>query len=387
MKHPAAPESCWRVTAERGFLMAADPLDDLDDAVDGPLRDALAEVLNAARALPRLLESGDLRARCRALPVPDLAGGERIAGEAAAERLHQAYAFLANAYLWAPGEEPSFTLPAPLARPFAELSLRVGRPPVLSYAATQLCNWRRRDPAGPLAADNLAPIQVFQELPDEAWFWIIHIAIEAAGGPAVVAGAAAVEAAEAEDAAALEAALADIGRGLTRITRLARRIEEGCSPDIFFRTLRPFLFSPPEGILFEGVERFGGEPVAFLGQTGAQSSLLPAICAALGIRHGKSDLTSYLAAVRDYMPAPHRAFVAGLKGEKVRDFVAARPERPSLREAYNGCIEGVIAFRRFHLTLAAKYIASKVEAPLGTGGTDFMRWLRHMTKETQAQFI
>ena len=320
-------------------------------------------------------------------PSPEYSEEGAIEGQPAAERLHQAYAYLANAYLWAPGAEATRRLPRALAVPFAALSLRIGRPPVLSYASSQLCNWRRRDPAGPLTAENLQVIQVFQDLPDEAWFWTIHTAIEAAGGPAVIAGADAVAAARQGDDGKLEAALAVIDEGLAAITALAGRIEEGCSPDVFFKTLRPFLFSPPEGILFEGVERFGGQPQAFLGQTGAQSSLLPAICAALGIRHAKSDLTTYLAAVRDYMPVPHREHVAGLAGEAVRGFVAERRDRARWRDAYNGCIERVIAFRRLHLTLAAKFIAAKVDTPLGTGGTDFMRWLRQMTKETQAQFI
>lgn len=376
--------SCWDVTAANGFLMAEEPVVDATPFVAEEDRMTVAEVLGAASQLPAVLVGGDCRASLESLPVPTLDADLPIT---AAERLHQAYGYMANAYLWAPGAEPTRRLPRSLAIAFARLSEQVGRPPVLSYANSQLCNWRRKDPNGPLSVENIAAIQVFQDLPDEEWFWVTHIAIEAAGGRAVMAGAEAVAAAAEEEPAGLEAALETISQGLEQVTALARRIEEGCSPDIFFRTLRPFLFSPPEGIVFEGVERFGGRPQAFLGQTGAQSSLMPALCAALGVRHAKSDLTTYLSEVRAYMPQVHRDFILALDGARLRRFVRDNRSRRSLLERYNGCIERIAAFRRLHLRLAATFIASKVADPRGTGGTEFMRWLRQMTKETQEQLL
>ena len=370
---------CWRVTADRGFLMAENPR--ADAAVEATSEGAaLAEIMAAAADLPALIASGAIRRVAPALPIPDIAAAGL--SERAAERLHQAYGFLANGYLWTPAAAPPRALPAALAVPFKAVSDRLGRPPVLSYAGSQLCNWRLDDAAAGIAPETLRPIQTFQDDADESWFWVIHIAIEAAGGPAVIAGARATAAARAGDEAALEAELGEIAAGLAAIRRLAERIEEGCSPESFFRTLRPFLFSPPEGVVFEGVAEWGERPKAFLGQTGAQSSLLPALCGALGVSHGRTELTDYLDAVRAYMPEPHRAFIAGLDGVAVR---AAAGRSAALREAYNACIEAAAAFRRFHLTLAATYIAAKIEDPKGTGGTDFMRWLKHMTRETEAQ--
>jgi len=373
----------WAVTAERGFLMAVDPL---IEVASETLGDQVAEgraVLGCARSIPTILAHGSLRAAVRELPAFDV-GRTRLASDRrAAERFHQAYAFLANAYLWEPGAPPLRRLPPQIAVPYAALSRIVGRPPVLSYAGTQLCNWRRLDPGAPLTLDNLAAIQLFQDLPDEEWFWVVHIAIEAAGGPAVMAGKLAGEAARAGDGTALRGHLETVADGLDAITALARRIEEGCGPDVFFRTLRPFLFSPPEGVVFEGVAEFGDGPQVFLGQTGAQSSLLPALCGALGLRHGQTELTDYLDAVRAYMPASHRIFLAGLDGAAVR--AAARNGPTGLRAVYNLCVDRAAAFRRFHLTLAARYIAANVSDPKGTGGTDFMRWLKEMTRETEDQ--
>lgn len=378
---------CWAVTAEHGFLMATDPVADPLPLVDEAARPALSAVLEVAGGLPELLEQGRLREVAAALPLAEVdALGEDVPVPVL-ERLHQVYAYLTNATLWMPGAEPERHLPRPLAVPFVEISDRLGRPPILSYTNSQLANWTRPDPARPVSLENIRAIQVFQRLPDEEWFWITHSAIEAAGGPAVLAGAQAALAAADAEAERLEEALTVIAGGLGAILALAKRIEEGCDPNVFFRTLRPFLFSHPEGIIFEGVAKYGGRPQAFLGQTGAQSSLVPAICAALGIRHRRSDLTDFLESVRAYMPRPHRDFVDRLDGAKVRDFVVANRDRSGLRERYNDCVEGVIAFRRFHLGLASTYIASKVDEPLGTGGTDFMKWLTHMTRETREQLI
>ena len=378
---------CWAVTSENGFLMASDPVVDPLPLVDRTHRPALAAVLEVAGDLPELMDQGHLRARVAALPQPDVGTLGEDVGPAVLERLHQVYGFLANAHLWMPGAAPTRQLPQALAVPFVALSERLGRPPVLSYTNTQLVNWARIDAGKPVSLENIRAIQVFQRLPDEVWFWITHSAIEAAGGPAVLAGAEAVEAAVSSDAESLERALTEIADGLEAILALAKRIEEGCDPNVFFRTLRPFLFSHPDGIFFEGVAAYGGRPQTFLGQTGAQSSLIPALCAAIGVRHQRSDLTDYLEAVRTYMPPPHRTFIDRLDGARVRGFVQANRDHAGLRDRYNACVEGVVAFRRFHLGLASTYIASKVDEPLGTGGTDFMKWLTHMTRETREQMI
>jgi indoleamine 2,3-dioxygenase len=364
----------WRVTAARGFLLAEDPV------ASWSADPATEAVLGLAAALPDRVADGSIRRAAACLPVPSLDGLSPVQ----AERLHQAYAFIANGYCWTPGLEPTRTLPPALAVPFVAVSDRLGRPPVLSYTGSQLVNFRFRDPAAGFAPENLTPVQTFQHSPDEDWFWVIHIAIEAAGGRAVMAGPEACGAAAAGDAAALHRALMVILDGTEAVTALARRIREGCSPDSFFRTLRPFLFSPPDGIVFEGVGRFAGQPQAFLGQTGAQSSLMPAICASLGIRHGHTELTEYLDAVRAYMPPAHQHHIRALDGAAVR---AAAAQQPDLRDLYNACVAAVVEFRRFHMSLAATYISAHLPEAKGTGGTDFMHWLRRMTTETKEQTL
>ena len=67
-----------------------------------------------------------MRAAVAALPVPDVPRLHLAAVEA--ERLHQAYAFLGNAYLWQPEADPVRRLPHQIAVPFAAIAERIGRP-------------------------------------------------------------------------------------------------------------------------------------------------------------------------------------------------------------------------------------------------------------------
>ena len=58
----------------------------------------------------------------------------------------------------------------------------------------------------------------------------------------------------------------------------------------------------------------------FRGETGAQSSIVPSLDAALGILHKDDPLRTYLVETRDYMPPKHRAFIEAI--EQGRPFVS-----------------------------------------------------------------
>ena len=116
----------------------------------------------------------------------------------------------------------------------------------------------------------------------------------------------------------------------------------------------------------------------------ATISLTYRVCGVLGIKHQQSDLTTYLGNVRKYMPKPHRGFLSFLNGDSVRTLAA---KSNILKKGYNHCITLILEFRRFHLQLTAKYIASKVNSEKGSGGTEFMKWLKLMTHETEAQLL
>ena len=68
----------------------------------------------------------------------------------------------------------------------------------------------------------------------------------------------------------------------------------------------------------------------------AAPPVLSAVDAALGICHSPDELRTYLAAMRLYMPAPHRAYLRAVElGPSIRDYVTERRESAGLRAAYD----------------------------------------------------
>ena len=109
---------------------------------------------------------------------------------------------------------------------------------------------------------------------------------------------------------------------------------------------------------YDGVAAYKGQPQQFRGETGAQSSVLYAFDAALGIRHERDAMRAYLLELRAYMPVQDRACIAQLeRGPSIRDYVYQhRFSAPALREAYNESVQALAEFRRLHLDYAARYI-------------------------------
>jgi hypothetical protein len=87
-----------------------------------------------------------------------------------------------------------------------------------------------------------------------------------------------------------------------------------------------------------------------------------------------------------YMPPNHRAFVAELRRRSaIRDRVTDGAK--ALRDAYNACIAAADEFRRKHIGLTSQYIVKQASVHVGpgttgTGGTDFVEFLRESRLET-----
>jgi indoleamine 2,3-dioxygenase len=176
-----------------------------------------------------------------------------------------------------------------------------------------------------------------------------------------------------------------------------RRMPEYCDPYIYYHRVRPYIHgwknnpALPDGLVYDGVDTYRGKPQKFRGETGAQSGIIPAIDAALGVAHGPDELRSYLMEMREYMPAGHRAFVEAIERRStVRQVVTgAGGGEKSLTSAYDACLRRVEEFRSIHLEYAASYIfrqaqdASANPTSVGTGGTPFMPYLKKHRGETR----
>ena len=380
----------YRISPERGFLCE---FETASVTLDGDF----AAARQAAMRLPELLPAGRVRAVADELAVlsPD-----QIAelDEAQARMAMVHYSFLAQAYIWGT-EQPVSFLPPSLAVPIVALADRLGQQPLLQYSGYVLDNWSKIDPAGGISLDNIYMVQKFAGGTDEAWFVLVHVAIEARAGEALARFGPLLDAAGERDAETARTLLEQLVGAWAHINALFDRMPEQCDPYIYFRRVRPYIHGWKDnpalhgGVVYKGVECFGERPQAFRGQTGSQSSIVPAMDALLGVGHATDPLRAYLDELHIYRPPAHRRFIDDVRSQsELRTFVAQAGNK-GLVSAYNAAVQAVADFRTRHLEYAASYINSQGrkspgnDTEVGTGGTPFMKYLKKHRDETKANLL
>ncbi len=373
----------WQVTPERGFLMTPDPLRHLAQVESRIPEEVIDQLESLAAELPTLLENGGLRQTFDKLPVLDFAYlATQEYDFRLAERLAMLYGYFASAYVFA--TEPAVQrLPPSVAVPMVQLSHIVGRPPMFSYTSMVLGNWERRYADQPIDLDNLTSLQTFTRLPDESWFARVHIAIEAQSATILQGIQQAFDGVKIDDNEAVHAGLRAINWGLIAVIKTFHNMEKGCDPNIYYQHIRPYMFGFND-VIFEGVAEYGGKPQRLRGGSGAQSSVIPAIVAALGIRHEASELTQHLEVMKTYMPPAHRQYIAAVESPLIRDYARTHS---ALSYTYNACIRQMMTFRRAHFYYARTYIFERSTNPVGTGGSMFMEFLTKLIAETEAHLL
>lgn len=380
----------YGLSGDRGYLSQAE-IDEIS------LPEDFAEVEAAAANLSGLVTTGRIRHWLNGLPTPDVDGFLASATDDEIGLAMVRYSFLVQAYVWGEPTPPE-KLPANLALPIVALSDRIGFPPVMNYAGYVLDNWYRLDKSGPIALENIVMDQHFAGGQDENWFVLVHVAIEARAGRALELAVELVRASDAGDAAAVEAMLVEMNGVWDEINAIFDRMIEKCDPYIYFNRVRPYINgwknnpALPEGLIYEGIARFDGKPQALRGQTGSQSSIVPAMDALYQVEHTNDQLREFLLELHQYRPIRHRAFIEDLQGAShLRAF--AKTQGQSLKDAFNACVEQVARFRTRHLEYAANYInkqasdAAGNDPDVGTGGTPFMKYLKKHRDENRAQTI
>ena len=116
--------------------------------------------------------------------------------------------------------------------------------------------------------------------------------MEARAGPLIVRMLLALDAAERRDFGTVIEALSDLQRSLREIGKLLDRMDERCSPDIFYHRIRPLLAGSlnmeaaglPHGVFYdEGNGK--GQWRKVRGGSNGQSSLIQFFDAVLGVEH------------------------------------------------------------------------------------------------------
>ena len=377
--------SNFGLSEEFGYMQHIDPVTTLP-----PGNEAWDEM---GKNLPKYLMGSDFRQRVKDLPAFKI---ETLKTDGEIRRAFLILSYIGQAYQWS-DNEPAHVLPAVLAKPWYEVGKLVGRPPILSYTSYSIDNWYLLDKKGPIECGNIALLQCFLGGQDEEWFILIHIEIEKKAGKALKAIEDSQKAVAAQDLDALEKALTNLRDGIKAMYDVLARMPERCDPYVYFHRVRPYIFgwknnpSLPNGVVYEGVEEYQGKGQTFRGETGAQSAIVPALDAVLGIVHEQDQLRDYLMEMRQYMPPMHVKFIkAAENGPSVRNFVMAC-NKESIKKLFNESVELVADFRALHLEYAGTYIHAQSQktpgnpSAVGTGGTPFMVYLRKHRDETRNQ--
>ncbi len=377
--------SDFGLSEEFGYMQHSEPVATLP-----PGNEAWDEM---GKNLPKYLMGSDFRQRVKDLPDFKI---DTLKTDGQIRRAFLVLSYIGQAYQWS-DNEPAHVLPAKLAKPWYEVGKLVGRPPILSYTSYSIDNWYLLDKKGPIECGNIALLQCFLGGQDEEWFILIHIEIEKKAGKALKAIEDAQKAVVAQDLDALEKALTKLRDGIKAMYDVLARMPERCDPYVYFHRVRPYIFgwknnpSLPNGVVYEGVEEYQGKGQTFRGETGAQSAIVPALDAVLGIVHEQDQLRDYLMEMRQYMPPMHVKFIeAAENGPSVRDFVMAC-NKESIKKLFNESVELVADFRALHLEYAGTYIHAQSQktpgnpSAVGTGGTPFMVYLRKHRDETRNQ--
>lgn len=374
----------YSIDPVRGFLPAKDPLQRLPQP--------FADLDQIGAQLPKLLVAGQVKtavSRLKLSNISILTKAEQL------ERAMMLLSFIGHAYVWGDLTPPA-NLPANLAVPWHAVASRLGRPPVLSYASYALHNWRRIDAQGPIALGNIALLQNFLGGVDEEWFILVHIDIEAKAAPLLSGLAAAQRQALRRKVKDLAKTMHAVAANFSSLHAVLARMPEWCDPYIYFNRVRPYIHGwknhpqLPDGLIYDGVTEYAGRPQRFRGETGAQSSIVPALDGLLDVAHKDDPLRPYLLEMQDYMPPGHRAFIHACEiGPSLRASVIEFKNRePALKTAYNECIDWLEKFRSLHLDYADRYIYRQSQvhesnpSRVGTGGTPFIDYLRKHRDET-----
>eukprot|EP01135_Chromosphaera_perkinsii_P003150 Nk52_evm39s236 gene=Nk52_evmTU39s236 len=326
---------------------------------------------------------------------------------------------IGSGYVWGEGEvNVARVLPRNVAIPWCGVCDVLGLPPVITHSCLVLYNWRLVDKSRPMTLNNIAMHNVMCGGIDEAWFYIVTVAIEAEGGDAAQAMVGAQKAVLENDSQKLLSHLRQLKKSLVKMNEVMEEMHQKLDPHIFYTRIRPFLAGwknsklLPDGLIYEGVSE---TPMCYSGGSAAQSSLVQAFDVIFDIEHfatkeaeeadaggavngptpaGRTN--SFLRDMRNYMPLVHRNFLKALEGGPcIRDYIVSLADKEALLNAFNEGVEGLEKFRSKHIQMVTRYIMipaqkNKCKGSLsdrGTGGTDLMPFLKQARNETSEKKI
>ncbi|KAI9783758.1 MAG: hypothetical protein M1835_003743 [Candelina submexicana] len=364
----------YGITPDNGFLPAELPLEILPDPYYNKWEGIVAN-------LQALLLSKRLRGVIEGLPV--LSTG-RLKRASEWRRAYSLLAFMTNAYIWG-GDRPSERVPAPISIPLLSVCSHLEVPPLATYAAVCLWNFKPLFPEEYIDnLENLSTLTTFTGSLDESWFYLVSVAIEARGGPTIPLMLNAIAAARVCDSITVTQCLHSFAERLDDLGSLLQRMYENCDSHVFYHRIRPFLAGSknmgdaglPNGVIYEdgsGQETFR----QYGGGSNAQSSLVQFFDIVLGVEHRPTGETrpvssrsedgtappsrhNFIQDMRSYMPGPHRRFLEHVSRiANIREYVESHRSDRALVIAYDACLAMLRALRDKHIQMVSRYIIVK----------------------------
>ncbi|KAI1004779.1 hypothetical protein K3495_g3436 [Podosphaera aphanis] len=375
MLPPVPNPEHYDICQKHGFLPSEPPLERLPD----PYYNKWEAVVSN---LQGLILTKRLRGVIDHLPILSTAGLKK---RSEWRRAYSILSFMAHSYIWC-GKSPSERLPPPISIPFLLVSTHLEVPPVATYAAVCLWNYKclfEEEYIDNL--DNLATLTTFTGSTDESWFYTVSIAIEARGAPTIPLMLKAIKAARVNDSRTVIQCLQTFAEILDDLGRLLEKMHDGCDPHVFYHRIRPYLAGSknmadaglPNGVIYD--EGTGSEEYRqYSGGSNAQSSLIQFFDIALGIEHLPTrvrcrDVSSmidptknmppsqnFILNMREYMPGQHRRFLEDVSQvANIREYVNAHQDIGELTLAYDACLKMISDFRSTHIQIVSRYIILK----------------------------
>jgi indoleamine 2,3-dioxygenase len=336
--------------------------------------------------------------------LPTLPTAELCQSELLLRRSHHVLAWIMHFYIHSLPPEAEIRIPAPITVPLLQVCVQLQLPPVITYSDDVLYNWTLNVPSTEPtpALDNLRCLTLFTGTRDEEEFYLTSARIELRGVDALEIMRATMDELFVGDTLAsrrITRYLQSLVRVLDDLARLLLAVRDGCDPDVFYHSIRPWFNGADSGSkkwTFEGLDGDAGTglrvPAELSGPSAAQSSLIHALDTFLGVDHTSPNpahppssspvtptptpalearaLTTtatatahvppkrpFLNRMRAYMPRHHRNFLRHL-GAAPRPLRAAvaRMGDAALTEAYNAALDALRRFRDAHLRIVALYI-------------------------------
>jgi indoleamine 2,3-dioxygenase len=341
-----------------------------------------------AKELPQLIKTKKLRESVNSLSEIECSDST-LKSEDEWKRAYVILSYIGQGYIWMScKEDVAKKVPKILAVPWAAVSERLGMKPVINYAATVLYNYRLKDPAKPIALDNLHGLLSFTGSEDESWLFMVHVAVEVAAGPGLDAVVRTFQHMAAGDNASICESLKVVQSSINSMKNKMIKMYDGCSPHFFYNSIRDFVEGSmghdeiPYGLVYEGVD---SKPRKYRRESGAQSSSVYAFDIFLGTEHTDPERREFLIEMKQYMPKKHRDFLKELSMmPSIREY-CKNAGQPDLTAHYNDTAKALYSFRQAHVGIVRTYLvkASVNKEAIGSGDSTIQPFLNGMKGDTE----